>query len=48
MDVRIANMETMLQAMKELKPATEKLYAALTDEQKAVADQLIGADCGAM
>ncbi len=48
MDVRIANMEAMLQAMKELKPATEALYAALTDEQKAVADQLIGADCGAM
>ena len=48
MDVRIANMEAMLQAMKDLKPATEKLYAALTDEQKKVADQLIGADCGAM
>jgi hypothetical protein len=47
MDVRIANMEAMLEAMKQLKPATEALYAALTDEQKAVADQLIGADCGA-
>jgi hypothetical protein len=48
MDVRIANMEAMLEAMKELKPATEALYAALTDEQKALADELIGADCGAM
>jgi hypothetical protein len=48
MDVRIANMEAMLEAMKELKPATEALYAALSDEQKAVADELIGADCGAM
>jgi hypothetical protein len=48
MDVRIANMEAMLEALKELKPATEALYAALSDEQKAVADQLIGADCGAM
>jgi hypothetical protein len=48
MDVRIANMEAMLEAMKQLKPATEALYAALTDEQKAVADELIGADCGAM
>lgn len=48
MDVRIANMEAMLQAMKDLKPATEKLYAALTDEQKKVADDLIGNDCGAM
>lgn len=48
MEVRIANMEAMLQAMKDLKPATEKLYAALTDEQRKVADQLIGNDCGAM
>jgi len=48
MDVRINNMEAMLEAMKALKPATEKLYAALTDDQKKVADQLIGADCGAM
>lgn len=48
MDVRIANMEAMIEAMKQLRPATETLYAALTDEQKAVADQLIGNDCGAM
>ena len=48
MDARIASMESMLEAMKALKPATEKLYAVLTDEQKKVADQLIGMDCGAM
>lgn len=47
-DARIASMESMLEAMKALKPATEKLYAVLTDEQKKVADQLIGVDCGAM
>jgi len=48
MDARIKSMEAMVQAMKAVKPATEKLYAALTDEQKKVADQLIGMDCGAM
>ena len=48
MDARISSMEAMLEAMKALKPATEKLYAALTDEQKKVADELIGVDCGAM
>ena len=34
--------------MKAVKPATDKLYAALTAEQKKIADQLIGVDCGAM
>ena len=48
MEARIGGMEAMLEAMKALKPATENLYAVLTDEQKEVADQLIGADCGAM
>ena len=48
MDVRINNMEAMLEAMKALKPATEQLYAVLTDDQKRVADQLIGSDCGGM
>ena len=48
MDARITNMEAMLEEMKVLKPATEKVYAVLTDEQKKVADQLIGVDCGAM
>lgn len=47
MDARIAAMEAMLESMKALKPATEGLYAVLTPEQKAVADDLIGGDCGA-
>lgn len=48
MDIRIKSMEAMVESMKVVKPATEKLYAALTAEQKKVADQLIGIDCGAM
>jgi len=28
--------------------STEKLHAGLKDEQKKIADQLIGAHCGAM
>lgn len=48
MDARIKGMEAMVEAMKAVKPAMEKLYAALTDEQKKAADQLIGMDCGAM
>ncbi|WP_442579252.1 Spy/CpxP family protein refolding chaperone [Mesorhizobium sp. ASY16-5R] len=48
MDARIAGMEKMLDTLKALKPATEELYAVLTGEQKKVADDLIGADCGAM
>ena len=48
MDARIKSMEAMVELMKAAKPATEKLYAVLTDEQKKVADQLIGNDCGAM
>lgn len=48
MDARIESMEAMVEAMKAVKPATEKLYAVLIDQQKKVADQLIGMDCGAM
>ncbi|ODT16302.1 MAG: hypothetical protein ABS35_28855 [Kaistia sp. SCN 65-12] len=48
MDIRIKSMEAMVESMKAVKPATEKLYAALTADQKKVADQLIGVDCGAM
>ena len=48
MDARIASMESMLEAMKALKPATATLYEALSDEQKKQADDLIGLDCGAM
>jgi LTXXQ motif family protein len=48
MDARIKSMEAMVESMKATNPAMEKLYAVLTDEQKKVADQLIGMDCGAM
>lgn len=48
MDARIERMETMVASLKELKPATEKLYAQLTDDQKKAADQLIGVGCGGM
>ncbi len=48
MDARIKGMEAMVDALKAAKPATEKLYAVLNDEQKKMADQLIGMDCGAM
>ena len=47
MDVRIAGMEAMLESLKAMKPATEGLYAALSDDQKKLADELIGNDCGA-
>ncbi|HUO90024.1 MAG TPA: Spy/CpxP family protein refolding chaperone [Rhizomicrobium sp.] len=48
MDARITAMEAMLNAMKALRPATAKLYAVLTPDQKANADRLIGAGCGMM
>ncbi len=48
MDARTSGMEAMLESMKAIKPATEKLYGALNAEQKTAADQLIGSDCGAM
>ncbi|RUV74803.1 MAG: hypothetical protein EOR30_29570 [Mesorhizobium sp.] len=48
MDARIEGLEAIVEAMKAVKPATEKLYAALNDKQKKTADELIGVDCGAM
>jgi len=48
MDARIKAMEAMMEGLKALKPATEALYAVLTDEQKAKADQLLGGSCGMM
>lgn len=48
MEARISGMEAMLDAMKAVKPAADKLYATLADEQKKIADDLIGVDCGAM
>ena len=47
-DARIAGMETMLGSLKAVKPALEGLYAVLDDDQKQLADDLIGAGCGAM
>jgi hypothetical protein len=48
MDARIKAMETMVESLKALKPATVALYAVLTDEQKKKADQLLGGSCGMM
>lgn len=48
MNARIQGIEAVLASMKQLQPATEKLYAALTDDQKNIADQLIGVGCGAI
>ena len=48
MDARISGMEAMLESMKTVKPAADKLYGALNDEQKKIANELIGRDCGAM
>ena len=48
MDARIKAMETMVDSLKTLKPATEALYAVLTDEQKKKADQMLGGRCGMM
>jgi formylmethanofuran:tetrahydromethanopterin formyltransferase len=46
LDARIKAAEAKLDSLKALKAPTEALYAALTDEQKAKADQLLGAACG--
>ena len=48
MDAHIKAMESMVESLKALKPATEALYAVLTDEQKKKADQLLGGGCGMM
>jgi LTXXQ motif family protein len=47
LDAHIKAMETMVDSLKALKPATGALYAVLTDDQKAKADQLLGG-CGMM
>jgi hypothetical protein len=41
LDAQIAAMESRLAALKEVKPALEKLYAALSDEQKKKADEVL-------
>ncbi len=40
-DARIAGMESRLGALKEMKPALTALYAALSDDQKKKADELL-------
>jgi hypothetical protein len=41
LDAHIAAMDARVTALKELKPAATTLYAALTDEQKKKADELL-------
>ena len=48
MNARISSMQAMVDAMKAVSPAITKLYSVLTVEQRTIADQLIGMDCGAM
>lgn len=48
MDARIKALETTLDSLNALKPATVALYAVLTDEQRKKADQLLGGGCGMM
>ncbi len=48
MDARINVAQAKLDNLKELKPAAETLYNALTDDQKKKADELLGAPCGMM
>lgn len=45
MDAHTRHMETMLDAMKALKPATETLYKVLSDDQRKKADLLLGMGC---
>lgn len=41
LDAQIAAMQSRVAALKEVKPALEKLYAALSDEQKKKADEIL-------
>jgi len=45
MDAHIKAMQGMVDSMQALKPATEALYAVLTDEQKQKADLLLVTGC---
>lgn len=45
MQIHIQAMESMLDSMKAIAPATEALYKTLTDEQKKKADLLLGTGC---
>jgi hypothetical protein len=45
LDERTKVMESMVESLKALRPATEKLYSALSDDQKKKADLLLGMGC---
>ena len=45
LDARTKAMESMVESLKALRPATEKLYGALSDDQKKKADLLLGMGC---
>ena len=45
MDAHIKAMQSMIDSMQALKPATNALYAVLTDEQKQKADLLLVTGC---
>lgn len=45
MDAHAAAMQSMMDSMKSLKPATEALYKVLSDDQKKKADMLLGMGC---
>ena len=45
MEAHLQAMQSMLDSMKAIKPATETLYNALTDAQKKKADLLLGNGC---
>ncbi|MFA7306383.1 MAG: Spy/CpxP family protein refolding chaperone [Hyphomicrobium sp.] len=45
MNAHLEAMQGMLDSMKSIKPATEALYKALSDDQKKKADYLLGNGC---
>jgi hypothetical protein len=45
LDTHISAMEARLQSLKDVKPALTALYAALSDEQKKKADDVLGMGC---
>ncbi len=48
MDARAKALQSMADSLKALMPATQGLYAVLTDAQKKKADQLLGGRCSMM
>jgi hypothetical protein len=41
-------MKAMVGALMAVEPATTRLYEVLSSDQKKMADQMIGIDCGAL